>query len=205
MTYWGQLVARPPLLPGRLLPSGAGGRGHSGGTPGRWLQRLLLMALGSASPSRQEQGQRGAVGHISPCLTNSRREKEHPSLPNPGFPSPLSRESGFAILGAAGKQPAPPTRSKAAALLSSPHRFLRSSVTNREAEPFVTPPPNVSKIYTIITQCTFKFKGCHCPPTGKVMYRGRKWWICFKSPLKTPQMLLSVFYHQPAAEHRPGN
>ncbi|KAI1239646.1 hypothetical protein IHE44_0011069 [Lamprotornis superbus] len=77
MTYWGgQLVARPPLLPGRLLPSGAGGRGHSGDTPGRWLQRFVLMALGSGSPSRQEPGQGGAVGHISPCLANTRRNHQ---------------------------------------------------------------------------------------------------------------------------------
>lgn len=93
MTYWGgQLVARPPLLPGRLLPSGAGGRGHSGDTPGRWLQRFVLMALGSRSPSRQTRTGSCCGAHLS-CLANTRCEKQHPSLPTPDFP--LSRERGF--------------------------------------------------------------------------------------------------------------
>lgn len=184
MTYWGQLVARAPLLPGRLLPSGAGGRGHSGGTPGRWLQWFVLMALSTGSPSRQEQGQGGAVGHISPCLTNTRHEKEHPSLPD--FWSPLSREREFTTLSVTKKpQSAHPTSSKPATLLSSLCRLLKSWVINRQAEPFVTPPPNVSKEYTVFTLCTFKFKACHSPPMKKVMHWRRKRLIDFKSPLKT--------------------
>lgn len=92
MTYCGQL-----LVPaGRVLPSGAGRR--SGGTPGRWLQRLVLMAPAGGSPSREQGGQvKGTslpvCSFTTPINTKSGKKCAPTPHPNPLKPAQKAEEA----------------------------------------------------------------------------------------------------------------
>lgn len=213
MTYCGQLPAGPPLPlpPGRVLLLGAGGR--SGGTPGRWLQWLVLMAVGGGSPSREEGGQGGGMGgrgtSLPACKSaariSTRREKKHPPLPAPALQNVLSRERKLITLCVAEKQSVRLRNSKPGLCAAFfPLQTPKVASDKRRDWTFLSLPPQMLQRNIQSLPCELlNLKSCLCPPKGKVMYWRRKWLVSSKSPGKTP-LLLSAFHHQPTAEHGPG-
>lgn len=138
MTYCGQLLAGPPRLPsGRVLLLGAGGRRRSGGTPGKWLQRLILMAVGIRSPSKKKGGQGSGVGRkgmfLPVCNSVTLTHREETSfLPQPSKTHSTEREH---LQRATEKQSVRLRNSKprlcAAFVL---RKFLKSQEINRKTE-----------------------------------------------------------------------